>query len=470
MQSLNVGAESLFNTRQGVDTTAHNIANAQTEGFSRQRVNLTARDPSFRRNLLIGNGAYVTSITRSHDKFIERQLVTATADKGRSDTTQKALASLEDIFSPELANSVGDELNSFFDAVNSLSNFPEELTSRTAVLEQAKNLVASFHRVDSEVLRNRTDLNENVAQLTSQVSDYLGSIANLNLRISEMEVGQANQANDLRDQRDLFLRKLSETMDVNYYEDKFGMVTVRGPGDTLLVEGKNAGSFSVRVNADRENMYDVMVNDFEGDPFRDVTDKFRSGSLKGMLDVRDDFAKNLKNENNLMAMTFANRFNEIHREGFGTKDFREVKGRNFFDPVTDLDTAAHHLAISSSIENSLDAISPASSPNSPGDNIVANRLMGIKGEKLLGKGQATLTEHFAGYVGGLGIQAARANHTKEANDILSSNVTSAREAVSGVSLDEEAANMIKWQTAFTASSKVITTVDEMLETVLNLKR
>jgi flagellar hook-associated protein 1 FlgK len=409
-------------------------------------------------------------VSRSHDGFVERQLVNSTGKKGHSDATQAAMTSLEDIFNPELANSVGDELNSFFDAVNTLSNFPEELTTRTAVFEQGKNLVAAFRRIDSEIDRNRADLNGNIAQLASQATDFLNTIANLNIRINEMEVGGRSPANDLRDQRDLILRKLSETMDVNYYEDRWGMVTVRGPGDSLLVEGKSAGAFDVKVNPDHDNMYDVVVRDFEGDSIRDVTNLFREGSMKGMIDVRDGLAKNLKSQNNTMAMTFANRFNEIHREGYGLKDFREAKGRNFFDPITDVNTAAASLSISTTVENSLDAIGAASSPNSPGDNVISNLLFGIKNEKLLGNGNATLNEHFAGYVGDLGIQAVRANHTKEANDILNANLASTRESVSGVSLDEEATNMIKWQTAFTASSKVITTVDEMLETVLSLKR
>lgn len=469
-QSLNVGAESLFNTRQGVDTTAHNIANAQTDGYSRQRVNLAQRDPSRVRNVLIGNGAYVGSVSRSHDGFVEKQLVIATGNKGQSDVAQQAIASLEGIFNPELASSVGDEINSFFDAVNTLANFPEDLTARTAVFEQAKNLVAAFHRVDSEISRNRQDLNETIEQTTGQVTDYLSNIADLNIRINEMEVGQAHTANDLRDQRDLILRKLSETMNVNYYEDKFGMVTVRGPGDTLLVEGKNSASLGVRVNSELDNMHDIMVTDFDGDPVRSITNQFTSGSMKGMVDVRDGVAKNLKGNNDLLAMTFANRFNEIHRDGFGLNDFRENKGRDFFEPIAGVANAAQHLNVSTIIENSLDAISAASSPNAPGDNVIANRLLRVKGEKLLGEGQATLTDHYAGVVGNLGIQAVRANHLKEANDILSGNLQSAREAVSGVSLDEEATNMIKWQTAFTASSKVITTVDEMLETVLSLKR
>ncbi|MEZ4741296.1 MAG: flagellar hook-associated protein FlgK [Bdellovibrionota bacterium] len=468
--SLNIGAESLYNTRQGVDTTSHNMANAQTEGYSRQRVNLTTRDPLSKRNLLIGNGSYIKNITRSHDQFVENQLVKASSAKGESDAAKNELLALEEIFNPELANSVSDEMNSFFDAINSLANFPEELSTRTTVYEQGKNLIAAFKRVDSEVKRNRDGINDSLAHMTGEITDSLRTIADLNIQISQSEVGQQNQANDLRDKRDLLVRNLSEKMDISYYEDKWGMLTIRGPSDILMVEGNSAVSFQYQVNSDNENMYDIIITDFEGDPFRNVTDAIGAGSLKSMIDVRDRVASNLLKNNNVMAMTFANRFNEIHRDGFGLKDFRESRGRNFFDPVTDVDSAAKNLQFSLDIENSVDAIAAASTPNAPGDNIIANRLLSLRNEKMLDDGNATFTEHYANYVGNLGIETVRAKHVSEANDILKGSLESAREAVSGVSLDEEAANMIKWQTAFTASSKVITTVDEMLETVLSLKR
>src|SRR4051812_13029401 len=109
--TLNVGSESLYATRQGVDTAGHNIANAQVEGYSRQRINLKQRDPLQVGNLLIGNGNYVGNIARLHDNFIEKQINRAGADFGKAKMKADAMKQLEVVFSPELNASVADEVS-----------------------------------------------------------------------------------------------------------------------------------------------------------------------------------------------------------------------------------------------------------------------------------------------------------------------------------------------------------------------
>jgi flagellar hook-associated protein 1 FlgK len=160
--TLNLGSEALYATRQGVDTTGHNIANAQVEGYSRQRVNLKQRDPLERNNLMIGNGVYVGSISRLHDKFIENQINRANQEGGFASARAEGMKNLEVIFSPQMSASISDEMSGFFNSMGDLSNFPEDFTVRTAVVESARNLTASFRRVDSDLKEARGALNERV--------------------------------------------------------------------------------------------------------------------------------------------------------------------------------------------------------------------------------------------------------------------------------------------------------------------
>ncbi len=132
--------------------------------------------------------------------------------------------------------------------------------------------------------------------------------------------------------------------------------------------------------------------------------------------------------------------------------------------------SAQNFKIDDSIWESLDAISAASSPNAPGDNVVLNDLIRLKDTKILDGGNVTFNEFYANTVGNLGLEVVRSEHIKEADELLNADLVGRREAVAGVSLDEEATNLLKWQASFTAASKVITTVDEMLDTVLSLKR
>ncbi len=468
--SLGIGAEALFVNRQGLDTTAHNIANAQTEGYSRQRVDLYQREPLVRQGLIIGDGTYVGVISRAHDKHVEKQVNLAASDAGFSKTRNDALLDLESIYNTQTGASLAEELNQFFAAVSELSRNPEELSVRTAVKEQGENLAAAFRRIDSELRRFKEGINEKVKISSYETNQILTNISHLNSQIAEKEVGPRNKANDLRDQRDLLLNKLSERMAINYYEDKDGMLTIHGPADTLLVDRNKAASISLSKNLENQGLYDVVIRDFENSGSRNVTHLLKEGTLASLIDVRDRVGEGLMANNNEMASTLVNQFNAIHRDGFGLGDYSGKNGRNFFKTVGDIRFAAQNINLDDSIVNSTDSIATSSLANTPGDNIIVNRLRALDSTKIFGDGKATLTEYYADYVGILGMESLRTKNLMDSDDIILSDLRSRREAISGVSLDEEAANLIRWQTAFTASSKVITTVDEMLETVLNLKR
>lgn len=468
--TLNIGSQSLYADRQGIDTTAHNIANAQTEGYSRQRVKLNQRDPSSRHGILIGNGVYVGSVDRFHDNFISKQVNNAVMASGNSSTRLSALHDLESIYSPELSSTVADELNSFFSSLQDLAKYPEEISARTAVREQGKNLSGAFRRVDLDLRRYRSGLNDHVEVTTKEVSHLLKSIAHHNSQIRELEVGPRNEANDLRDQRDKMIKDLSALIDINYYDDKDGMVTIHGPGELLLVDRNKFASLEVRQSHENDGLYDVVIQDFEKSNSRVVTNLLEGGKLQALVDVRDSVAKTLLDQNNEMAKATIEEINRVHSKGFGLEEFSNSSGRNFFESIKEDQYAAQNMKLDAFIENSTNAISAASMKGSPGDNVVANSLGRIKNKKIFNEGNASLNEYYANYVSILGMESNRTQHVKEADDIILADLQSRREAVAGVSLDEEAADMIRWQTAFTASSKVITTVDEMLETVLGLKR
>ncbi len=469
--TLNIGSEALQATRQGVDTSGHNIANAQVEGYSRQRVNIKQRDPlQTHGGLLIGNGVYVGSITRAHDKFIENQLTKAHSDSGRASTRSEGMKQVELAFSPELGASVADETSKFFNSMEDLSNFPEDFVVRTSVVEAGRDLAASYRRVDGELKSTRAAFNERIQQITGDLTDKCREIADLNVKIQVTEAGEGEVANDLRDQRDRIIREVSGQIDIHYYEDKFGMMMLRGPNQVTLVDGGNSATLGVMRNNDNDGLYDVSITDWEQLSTRNVTTKLEGGALHALVQMRDNDLVGLIARNDEMANVTANAINGVHREGFGLKAYAEKTGRNFFKISDTVAGSAATIDIDDAIAESNDAIAAASSPAAPGDNVNANRIIKLKSEKLFGDEKVTLSEYYANYAGALGLDVVRANHVKEASDIMVQDLTSRRESVAGVSLDEEATNMLKWQANFTASSKVITTIDEMLDTVLNIKR
>ncbi|MBP6217783.1 MAG: flagellar hook-associated protein FlgK [Oligoflexales bacterium] len=468
--SLNIGSEALHVNRQGIDTTAHNIANAQTESYSRQDLKIGQRDPNSKGKALIGNGNYVQSVDRSRDMFIEKQINKVSSGLGLNEGKKKILAEIEGVFSPELRSSVAEEMSAFFSSLQTLAEYPEEITVRTSVKERGENLAAAFRSVDHDLKRIRGNINEELKGLGMKVSDQLKSIASLNLKIRELETGNQSQANDLRDQRDQLVRKLSEAMNIQYYDDQYGMTTIRGPSETLLVDKGSAATLDIALGEDKNGMYDVLYTPKDGGVIRDITKAFSGGQFKGLLESRDQVTKHIMDQNNELARTFTHEINKIHKEGFGLGGFGNQNGTNFFQEVENPEEAAALMSIDSAILNSTDAIAAASLPGAAGDNININRMLNLKSEKLLEDGAATLNEFYANSMGALGIQSQRVENVLESDKILLADLKSRGEAIAGVSLDEEATNMIRWQTAFTASSKVITTADQMLQTILELKR
>ncbi len=473
--TLNVGAEALFATRQGVDTAGHNIANAQTEGFSRQRVELAQRDPSETRGVLIGNGVFVKTITRAHDQFIEKHLNETHQLSGRSTAYFDELKGIEDIYNPELTSTVADGITNFFNRVRELANFPDELTARTGVRESALSLAQSFHRVDSALKATQIDLNNKIKGEVDLLNTAIDNIAQLNVSIREMEAGEEKNANDLRDQQDRLVSQVAKSVGINYYRDEYGMLVLRGPDETLLVERGNCAHFEAQVNPDRSEtshgrFYDIGVVPLNSSLSRDATQWNTGGKLKAYFDVRDTVLEGLINQNNELASTLAYSVNAIHRQGFGLNNFKTSTGRDLFTISEDPRMAAETFELSNAILRSTDAISAAITPDAPADNVNLNDILRLENTKFMAGGNASFNDYYANMVGALGLEVVRAKNSHEADKLLLDDITSRKEAVSGVSMDEEATNLLKWQANFTASSRVITAIDEMLETVLNMKR
>jgi flagellar hook-associated protein 1 FlgK len=468
-RTLNIGSESLSVTRMGVDTAGHNIANAQVDGYSRQRVNVRARAPQDTRGVLLGAGAYSESIERAHDQWNEKQLNRANQSAGASNARLAALRQLEGIFSPDLQSAVDVEISNFFNAAQNLSSFPDDVTVRTSFREASRSLAQAFHRVDAGLERERIDLNQRIGIEVSQIDDAMQQIARLNAQIQEQEVSPGAKANDLRDERDRMLREITRKIDISYYENDRGMICVRGPGDSMLVDGVMATHLYTEPNPSNGGLFDIRVEGSEGGMDFTLSKHVGSGELSAMLEVRDKLIPGLSMKNNKLAASMTESINSVHQQGFGVGEFQHAAGRNLFKPVGDISTAAAKMAIDDSIEASTDAISFASTPMAAGDNVIGNRLLSLKDTKIL-DGRADFQQFYADMIGEFGTEVLRAEHVNEAEEVLVKDLQNRRESVSGVSLDEEATNLMRWQANFAASSKLITTVDEMLETVLSIKR
>jgi flagellar hook-associated protein 1 FlgK len=469
---MGMGTESLFNARVGVDVTGHNIANAHTDGYSRQIVETTGKLPATYGPLVFGTGAEIQTIRRAHDSYIERQLGQELQNNGHFTALSSGLKNIEDIFSPELTSTIRERADQFENALREFSNYPEELPVRVNLVDTAAKLTDAFNTTHANVADVQKNLTAEIRQNIGSSNMKLREVARLNVEISAAEVGSKNPANDLLDRRDKLIRELSEQMDIKVYGDKNSKVILRGPGDVLLVEGAHSAQLDLRSDGDGSNQTEplIQVSDVKGDNWTSINSKFQKGKIAGLVQARDVFAARVRDQVNDFARDFASEFNRVHRTGYGVAGYRESSGRDFFTGLNEGTDAAETLKVSELIVSDPEAVAAAMSPNSPGDNIIANEMIRFFREPLFGEGRMTFGNSYEAIIGQIGTDVQQSADERDASNLVLAQIKANKESIAGVSLDEEAQNMMKYQNAFNASSKLITTADEMMQTVLDLKR
>ncbi len=462
---LDIGKRSMMNSQTALQTTSHNIANKATEGYSRQRVELQTAVPIGEGNIQLGMGNRAAAVTRTNNPFLEKQLQRETGNMGMQQGRETALTKMEQIFNEQMNKGLNQYVTDFFNSFRELSNNPESLTSRTMVKEAGEALTKDFKRVDTQLNDVQKDVDERVRNETLEVNKMAREIASLNQKIAEVEV-QGMPANDQRDSRDLLLKKLNEKIDISYGQGDNGIVTVSTAGNALLVTGFESNELQISENPETQRLDIYYKPTGSTPPFR-ITDRIRGGSIGGALSVRDQVIPDFKDKIDEMAYKLADEVNKAHNQGF---DRHSREGGDFFSVPMDVKDAAKNIDLNNAIMEDVNRIAAGAKPGAVADNTVANVISQIQHKQMMDGGSTTIDDYYNSQVGRAGVLAQRAIKSRESQGNTLSQLNTLRESISGVSLDEETTNMVEFQRAFDASARVIRTADEMLETVLNLKR
>ena len=466
---IDVGRRSLMNSQTALQTVSHNIANKSTEGYSRQRVDLQANVPIGSSRVRVGMGARASSVTRINNPFIEKQILNEGAELGFMNARSESLGRVEQVYNEQLNPGLNKYISDFFNAFRELSTSPENLASRTLVRETAQNLVTDFSRVSGQLKGIQNEINAQLKNNVEQINQYATEVADLNHKIQVVELAGNAVANDERDRRDLILKKMSELINIKWAEGDDGMVAISA-GPSPIVSGHFAMKLDAREVPSERHRGGVHMEIFyqqkdDLTPMK-ITDQVKGGSIGGLLDVRDGVIEDLLADVDEMAFRFASAVNTVHAQGF---DRYDQPGVGFFEVGPELD-AAETLSLSEDIRTDVAKIATAAQVGSPGDNRVSNMIVNLQNQKFLGGGQSTMDEFYNGIVGKVGVTANRALSGAESQQNVVTQLKNIRESISGVSLDEETTKMIDFQKTFDASARLIRTADEMLDTVLSLKR
>ncbi len=333
---LNTGRVSLLTQQAAIEVTGQNIANVQTEGYTRQKLSLQANTPrSFGALGSMGTGVRVAGIERAHDQFIFTQIVEENSSLGKFDIKKNIFDQMEILFDNSFGGGLNERFSDFFASLHDLSNNPRGLAERADVLAKSQLVAEEFNRIGENLFQERVNADQIIGSETIEINDLLSQIAQLNKAIHGNEVDADFGANDLRDLRDNLIKELGEKIDVNSVEDANNLVTVTLGDGTPLVLGITPLSLSTSLDGNNQGFKDINVVDINGNT-KNITSRILGGKVRGLLDMRDTELVNAMDKMDRLAAAFVQEFNRIHKEGVGSDG---TTGIDFFSTLTPTITA-----------------------------------------------------------------------------------------------------------------------------------
>ena len=506
---LEIARTGLFTSKIQLDVTGHNIANADTAGYTRQRVQTQALVPpysnirfSVNEKAVYGHGVQTILIDQVRDAFLDKQYRLEASDNKKNEVRYNELHYITLMFNQmdDTKLTLTKAIENLFNTLHEVSENPQSISVRSDAMMNAQMMAEQFRTTASQLLDKQKAQNDSVRVLTNEVNQITRSIADLNELIFGFELS-GKQANDLRDQRNLLIDNLAELIDINYSYNNEGKLSITVGGETL-VSHKTYNEITVMdtpvtnpVDGCLTSVYQVVwaEQDASGKSLRDADGKLipstdeltiSSGKIKGYIDVRDNNTPAtmgipyIMQQLNTLALSLMTQFNAINSDGWTVPytdpvtgiSYPSRTGVNFFDPAT---TGASSFYISDDLLKSGYNIAASDEPiDFSADNSQIFNKKNI--EKLYKLGERTdipgIDSSFAGYLEKMTVELAdEARYVKQTYSnslVMMNSIINQRMAISSVSLDEEMTNLIKFQRAYQASSRVINSMDECLDVLM----
>lgn len=501
---MEIAKSGLFMAQKQLNVTGHNISNANTDGYTRQRIVQQNVDPNFGPNFiaqrkefgLIGQGVTLYSLDQIRNPYYDIKYREENASANMWSVRSTELHYVELKFDPTTDTGIMARFNSFKDAVGKFkTEQTDNVEIRTNMRDQAISLCESFHAIYNDLLSTQTQQNDSLAVMVEDVNRIVDSIASLNREIYRFELSEQS-ALDLRDHRNLLMDELSNLINFEYSYDTEDKLTISIDGVTL-VDHTKAYHLAVEEQADvdpitGQQLYDVIWADDNPDGHPDGAEgelvTITSGEMMGRLTIRDGNTHDsigipyIVDQLNQLARAIAEEFNNVHAEGWTMPDpangVDSETGIMFFAGSDDYsEVNAGNLWLSDEVMDSIYMIAASSeyvdaSGTTEGTSNVANQENAIALFELLESktamgGSSSFIAFFEGLTTTVGVQAKAANDNFDVSYSVLSNTVTARTSYSGVSLDEEMTSMLKFQHAYKAASRMITTLDEQLDKLIN---
>ncbi len=442
---------ALLAAQAGLATSGHNIANAHTPGFNRQVVVFGARRPEILAYGAIGRGVEVLGIRRVQDEFLLNNMRAQTSRLHSYAAIDMALYDVEGILGSVDNDHLGDALNNFFAAWNELAQPPQNSSLKINVLSQAETLVADFHAIDEALRRQESDLEMMIQAETENLNLLLQDIGELNRQIMAAE-SNGQPANDLRDQRDLRISQVSELAEVSVLERDDGSKDVILAGRTMVAR-------------DRVTLFEGIYRpDGDGYTFavvtagnqQDVT--LSTGRIEGLLAARDTHLREIRDQLDAVAGQLITEVNQLHTQGLTSGG----RGVMFFTGDSMANIGINEALLAN------ESLVATGATGTAGDNAIALALADLGRQSPAGGDERSIGDSYRAVVTDVAGRLGSFDFMVENQQSVVASLSARMASVSGVSLDEEGANLVRFQNSYNAAAKVIATVQEMYDTLLNI--
>ncbi len=444
---FDIALSSLKVAQLGLDTTGNNVANVETPGYNRRSV-LIAQLPH-------NKGSVVRQIKREHNPFVASSWQDAMGPMGYYNVKDQILNQLEGIFNELDDGGIKEALRDFWDAWDMVANDAADISVRSVLIQRSEDLVINIHSKKNQLSQIKSSIDSEIDGLLQDINSLTKRLAELN---HEIRYGKASQRdiNSLLDERDDILRQLSEYLGTSSIKERNGEVTVLLQGQAIVMEGQ---SFDLASEMDSNGNLKIIWNNE-----MDITSKILAaarGRLSAYVEMRDNIIPDYIDAIDTLAYNLADLVNTQHKNGY---DLNGDAGEDLFSINLNNPAGSIELNI-----NDPKKIAASSSPTTiPSDNKNALAILGIKDQSVSSLGGFTIDNFYNNLISDVGNKSYLNKKDLALQNRIVENAESYFDSVSGVNLDEEAANTLKFQYMYTASARLISVANEMVETIINM--
>jgi len=451
---ISMTANALRFFQRAMETTGHNIANVNTEGYSRQTVEfktsipLTIYSQGFK---AMGTGVSVSAIKRIRDGYLEANARSNTSDLSKFQMLSAALKQIEGAYREPGDEGIAAAMDKFFDAWSALGSNPTDTAARVQVQNAGSILAGRIRSTHNQMRSLENQLNSSTNSVIDRINELGREISTLNSEIREFSA-TAGSPNDLLDLRDKAVRELSGLINTQVETFEDGSYAVYAAGFPLV---DSTGSREIDKN------YDASSGTFTS---LGITFNVRSGELAGLLQATSTLGSE-KAQLDLLANELRTQFNTLHQTGI---DADGNTGNDFFNDSSP-QSGAIDFDLSAVIKASPRAIAAGTS-GTPGDGGLALSMAQMRDNAIVALGNKTFHDYHQTNVGQIGSQAAYYKSAEETENAIALQIQSQVEAVSGVSIDDEMAEMMRYQRSYQAAARALTVFDQITEDLIGMLR